>query len=346
MGDSITGLNSLNGVYTNNQTPQAAQNNPQATNLAATEANNYNALNLTQDDTEALDALQDAKDNYVINIPDWKNATSLDKVFYAHHYLDKIGTAGDVFEEGLKSKWEYVSGQTSMPYGIIAPEDVKPGEKLPVMIFMHGSNEGSSSSSTVKRNNEILQVGNAKLYERTYERLVNKAGLEGFRGYIICPANTGESWLEREAQVAQVMDHFTKTHEIDYDNIALAGYSAGAFVIPEYLEKDESERNKDKDVNAFAPGGRYEVSKAAIMAGYNSNAAKRGNVQQEMAVWVGSGDSDSINSMKTNLRRLIRDENYHVVQGKGHGSFSRYAMEEDVDNNGRSDVLEFLFGDE
>jgi len=245
--------------------------------------------------------------------------------------LYDIDTAweGDPFEKGLKSVWEYVSGETSMPYGIIAPPDVKPGEKLPVMIFLHGSNEGS-----------IIE-------ERSYGRLVNKEGLEGFRGYIICPANTGESWLGREAQVAQVMDHFTQTHEIDYENIGLAGYSAGAFVIPEYLEKDESERNKDKDVNAFAPGGRYEVKKAAIMAGYNSNAAKRGNIDHDkMAVWVGSGDSDSIGSMSTNLRKLIKDENYHVVAGAGHGAFSSTAMAQDVDGNGRSDVLEWLFSDD
>ena len=235
---------------------------------------------------------------------------------------------GAPFEKDLKQTWEYVSGKTSMPYGIIAPEDVKPGEKLPVMIFLHGSNEGSI------------------IYERGFGRLANKEGLEGFRGYIICPANNGDSWLGREAQVAQVMDHFTQSHEIDYDNIALAGYSAGAFVIPEYLEKDESEKNKDKDVNAFAPGGRYEISKAAIMAGYNSNAAKRGNIQQEMAVWVGAGDSDSISSMKTNLKRLIKDENYHVVAGAGHGAFSSTAMAQDVDGNGRSDVLEWLFSDE
>lgn len=224
---------------------------------------------------------------------------------------------GDPFEKDLKQTWEYVSGNTRMPYGIIQPENVDKTEELPVMIFMHGSNEGGI------------------IYERGFGRLANKEDLEGFNGYIICPANTGESWQGSASNLVEILDDFSKTHAIDMDNITLSGYSLGACAVPTILKSSE-----------FNGGSEYKFSKAAIFAGYNSNAAKQGDIPTEMAVWVGAGDSDSINSMKTNLRRLIKDENYHVVAGAGHGAFSSVAMAQDVDGNGRSDVLEWLFSDD
>ena len=119
------------------------------------------------------------------------------------------------------------------------------------------------------------------------------------------------------------------------DKIALSGFSLGACAVPTILKNNE-----------FNGGSKYKFSKAAIFAGYNSSAAKQGDIPTEMAVWVGAGDSSSISSMSTNLRRLIKDENYHVVAGAGHGAFSSVAMAQDVDGNHRSDVLEFLFEDD
>ena len=224
---------------------------------------------------------------------------------------------GEPFEKGLKQTWEYIQGQTRMPYGIIAPENVDTSEELPVMIFMHGAQEGSI------------------IYERGFGRLANKEDLEGFKGYILCPANTGESWQGSASNLVEILDDFSKTHAIDMDNIALSGFSLGACAVPTILKSNE-----------FNGGSKYQFSKAAIFAGYNSTAAKQGDIPTEMAVWVGAGDTDSINSMKTNLRRLIKDENYHVVAGAGHSAFSSVAMAQDVDGNGRSDVLEWLFSDE
>lgn len=287
---------------------------------ATNEAQTINETNATNEDSAKSAKINEEIYNYFLNNQETKllqydNMSVLKKI----EQLYDIKTAYSLsapFDEDITSTWEWVKGSTKMPYGIIAPDDVDENEELPVLIYMHGSDEGTSESL---------------LKSRTYDDYVNQAGLEGFRGYIICPANSSGTWQGKASSLVEILDDFSQSHAIDMDKIAISGYSLGGCGLPSIVTSNE-----------FNGGSEYKFCRAAIIAGFNSKQAGN-DLGIETAVYVGEGDSDSINSMNKNLIKQISEENYHILKGYDHYQADKRAFTIDEDGNDRADMLEWLF---
>ena len=232
-------------------------------------------------------------------------------------------SAGEMFDADSTLKWDYIEGETTLPYGVIAPEDVNPNEKLPVLIFLHGSGEVGSKGG---------------LYNVATQNFID-TDLENFRGYIICPHLAGGgNWGNDKSmeRIGEIITSFSQTHNIDENNIAMSGHSLGG------IGAVYASRN-----NRFEQLTGIKISKTVILSGYTDRNVD--SLDMDTKIYVGSsGDGAAKWEMHEYLVKTgaVSEEDYHVLQGSTHGSLDQDAFTLDDDNDGRSDVFEWLFDED
>lgn len=227
------------------------------------------------------------------------------------------------FSSDYKMVTQFVAGSgDTPPYLIIGPENVDPDEELPVIVYMHGSGEVNAGQEGLERYN---QPGG----------IIPEWDLEGFNGYIICPTlsgnyatNANSNWTNgtAESYLRNVLNDFETTHNVDTDRIFVGGHSLGgngALYMAEHMD----------DV----------FSKAFVLSGYeHDNLYNIENIKIPIIGFNGSSDSEY---MTGEFKDTVGDENVVVVNSE-HGAVPVEAFNRDADNDGKSDLLEWLLEDQ
>ncbi|RFO97579.1 phospholipase [Rhodoferax lacus] len=107
-------------------------------------------------------------------------------------------------------------------YRLFVPADMRRGERLPLMVMLHGCTQDAQALATSTRMNQLATRERFVVLYPEQDRLSN---LQGCWNWF--QTNTGKAQLEADAIVLAI-DHICRTQAIDPERIALAGLSAGA----------------------------------------------------------------------------------------------------------------------
>lgn len=106
---------------------------------------------------------------------------------------------------------------TELNYILTSPDDVKEGEKLPLIVFLHGAGERGDDINRV----QVYCV--PKLF-------VSNPCHKGIRAYTLspqCPHNT--TWIDYKKELMALIDSVIENNCIDKDKVSLCGISMGGF---------------------------------------------------------------------------------------------------------------------
>ena len=106
---------------------------------------------------------------------------------------------------------------TSLNYILTSPDDIKEGEKLPLIVFLHGAGE---------RGDDISRVG---IYCVPKLFMANQTH-RGVRAYTLspqCPHNT--TWIDYKKELIALIDAVIANNSIDEKRVSLCGISMGGF---------------------------------------------------------------------------------------------------------------------
>lgn len=102
-------------------------------------------------------------------------------------------------------------------YILTCPDDVRDGEKLPLIVFLHGAGERGDDINAVK----VYCV--PKLF-------TNNPSYHGLRAYTLspqCPHNT--TWIDYKKELMALIDFVIENNQIDEKRVSLCGISMGGF---------------------------------------------------------------------------------------------------------------------
>lgn len=217
---------------------------------------------------------------------------------------------------------EYMAGGEVMPYALYKLTTGDFEEKMPLIVWLHGSGEINSSEKA------FLNAGLPKV-------LNNWQG-EGFNAYVVCPHlrgdwNTGR-WNTEEAKenLQKLLEKFIAEHNVDTDNIIIIGHSLGG----------QGSLYMAHELSTY-------FSRCVVLSGYWP-----GTENSEIAIpavgYVGTTsageDESSINYMQTYFEPVFGTENFFSIQAS-HGDVPKIAFGFDRNQNNRSDLLEWMFGE-
>ncbi|MBO5091108.1 MAG: dienelactone hydrolase family protein [Clostridia bacterium] len=103
-------------------------------------------------------------------------------------------------------------------YILTAPDDIQPGEKLPLIVFLHGAGERGD-------NIEMLKVYCVpKLFTKNPSHL-------GVRAYTLSPQCLAHpfTWYDLKNEVMALIDEVIANNQIDPEKVSLCGISMGGF---------------------------------------------------------------------------------------------------------------------
>lgn len=106
---------------------------------------------------------------------------------------------------------------TALNYILTSPDDIKKGEKLPLIVFLHGAGE---------RGDDIKKVG---IYCVPKLFMANSCH-KGVRAYTLspqCPHNT--TWIDYKKELISLIDKIIEENQIDKKRVSLCGISMGGF---------------------------------------------------------------------------------------------------------------------
>ncbi|MBQ7286222.1 MAG: hypothetical protein IJW73_00500, partial [Candidatus Gastranaerophilales bacterium] len=268
----------------------------------------------------ALKAEQDAmntKKQELASIEQHLNAKNAKQIENQYGYKEKADTFGDTGGYW----WDDTDTSTNMKYGVITPNNVDPNEKLPVILYLHGA--GSMGN--------LQRVENG-FFNETFADYQ----MENFNGYIICPSLNRGSWEHESVatDLDEILNSFSKTHNIDPNNIVIAGHSLGGSGV---LYMTQQERFKDDD--------GFKFKKAAVLTGY-PDGKEYTDFDMPVGLWV---DHGSYKGLDRYVGKYLDYENgdirvdYTKVR---HDKVDNTAFAQDSDGDGRADLIEWLFDED
>lgn len=118
----------------------------------------------------------------------------------------------------IYNKTEKIATESvSLNYILTAPNDIKEGEKLPLIVFLHGAGERGDDIKRV----QIYCV--PKLF-------VGNPSHKGIRAYTLspqCPHNT--TWIDYKKELISLIDSVIENNQVDESYVSLCGISMGGF---------------------------------------------------------------------------------------------------------------------
>lgn len=111
----------------------------------------------------------------------------------------------------------YTTGGVTFPVLVTAPDDLGASERLPMIVFLHGSGERGFDHSRIGIH------GIAKLFGADCRH----RGLRVITVSPQCPEN--HVWNNYVFQLMELITHFAQTYHADRDRISLTGLSMGGF---------------------------------------------------------------------------------------------------------------------
>ena len=235
----------------------------------------------------------------------------------------KANNTTEFYSENITFTGRYLTDEeagygSGLNFGLYTPSTASKNQAIPLIVWLHGDGE--------------KVVGGDSFMKRGFPEILNNWSLEGFNAYILCPHLKGSNSIWDNSNIKDklktLIDSFVKEYNVDTSNIVIAGASRGgigamymAANLPEYF------------------------SKCAVMCGYEggSNYTK---ITIPTRGWVGKNSTlDSAYSfMNGKFKKTFGEDNVFVLD-TDHGGVPKKAFNLDEDNNGRSDVIEWMFGD-
>ena len=221
---------------------------------------------------------------------------------------------------------EFIADGYVMPHALYTPSTASESEKIPLIVWLHGSGERNADEKT--------------FYNRGLPAVMEEWKLEGFNAYIVCPQlkgswNTG-TWNNDTSKdyLRSLIDRYIEEYNVDPDNIIIIGHSLGgqgalymANRLPEYF------------------------SRCVVLSGYNPSTSKTKIVLTSITIptigFVGKTDSGedntSVSYMKGHFVPAFGEENCFSIK-TSHGGVPKVVFNLDENNNNRSDLIEWMFG--
>ena len=119
-----------------------------------------------------------------------------------------------------------MAGMTSLAgarrFRLYRPPDVEPGERLPLMVMLHGCGQDAASFAASTRMNRVARRERFLVLYPEQDRLVNVQGCWNWYG-----TDSGRAYGEA-ALIMKAIDQVCLLHPVDSARVAVAGLSAGA----------------------------------------------------------------------------------------------------------------------
>ena len=221
--------------------------------------------------------------------------------------------------------YQYMAPDGIMPHAFFTPVSADLSKPLPLIISLHGALEIGEAPNTLKHNFITREILN---WEYT--------GLDGFDAYVVCPQLTGYGYgtTWRDYEVANkffaLIDYLKKTYKIDEDHIILEGHSLGG-----------------EGVFYMAADYRADFSAVVPISGYNASVSLS-QIHSAVRGYNGSPyipspreDWTSYNFMKQAFENHFGGQNW-FVKNCSHYDIPMVAVEEDLNNDGKSDLIEWM----
>lgn len=217
----------------------------------------------------------------------------------------------DAFDDNEGFELVKGEGDTDMSYSVIKPKNLDPNEEVPVIVYLHGG--GGSERSLY---NQVMDDYNLP---------------EGFNGYIICPSANRSDWTKDGVaqDIDQILTTFGQNHKIDANNIVVVGHSMGGTGA---LNLADNEIFKDNE--------GYKFSKAAALTGYPTTDK---DYEIPVAIYA---DNTSKNYLEGHNLNANSEDLYVDYTSVGHTNVDNTAFTQDADNDGKADLLEWLFDED
>lgn len=165
----------------------------------------------------------------------------------------------------LLTKEQFRSGENTLPYRLMTPANPKPGQKYPLVIFLHGAGERGNDNN-VQLVHGVKEFANANAREK-------------FPCFLIAPqCPTGKRWVEVDWSAKQhdmppkpseplnwllaLLEQMKKEKPIDTDRIYVTGLSMGGFGTWDLLS-----RHAEMIAAAVPVCGGGDETKAPVMKG-------------------------------------------------------------------------------
>lgn len=220
-------------------------------------------------------------------------------------YVEPTATPPDdpVFGDNITFTDEWCTDST-MPYLAYTPSTATTDGTTPLIVWLHGSGEVSSSES-VFRNAGLPAV-------------MKTWNLQGFNSYIVCPRLPTGDWLSHKTSFFSLLDHVVTKYQVDTRKIILMGHSLGG-----------------TGVEYFAYQKPAYFSCQIIMSGYNSNVDITSMKDFPTKIFA---ENDTYTSHYAKLKETYGEEACTVLNCE-HGQVPKVALTSDGDNNKISDLL-------
>ena len=113
----------------------------------------------------------------------------------------------------------YKNGRFEFSFWVYVPEDLQEGEKLPLMLFLHGAGERGEDLELV------LKHGLPKYFKES----------PPVRAIMVAPqCPLGITWINQIEKLKSFFDKILATYPVDLDKVTLTGISMGGFGTWEY----------------------------------------------------------------------------------------------------------------
>ena len=217
---------------------------------------------------------------------------------------------------------EYVSNGEVMRHALYTPSSANEGGDIPLIVWLHGSGEVGS--------------GKEALLNSGLPAVINKWDMEGFNSYILCPHLVGDWWANRwnkeeaKESLKKLLDWFISNYNVDTENIIIIGHSLGG-----------------QGALYMAHELQEYFSKCVVFSGYVSGI-DNSEIEIPIIGYVGKSasgeDGTSENYMRNHFETVFGEDHTFFINAS-HSGVPKRAMHFDENENGCSDLVEWMFGD-
>lgn len=224
-----------------------------------------------------------------------------------------------LFSEDITFSYEWTPDSEHMPYALYTPSCADNYDEIPLIVWLHGSGEKGVSEGTFRT--------------RGLPAVMENWSLEGFNAYVLCPQlygsfNTG-SWNNPTTMnyLKELIDIFISEYNVDPDKVFVSGHSLGgqgclymAHELPGYF------------------------TACVSLSPYYPNVDMT-EVEIPTIAYVGTPEAGEDNTSYRYALQLqdILGEEAVTVMSTYHGGVPNMAFNLDKDENGCSDLIEWLF---
>ena len=224
------------------------------------------------------------------------------------------------FDESTTFEYSLVESEDLMRYIQFVPTNADQYEKLPLLVWLHGTGEKNASAE--------------KFFDTSFVEALCNWELEGVNAYILCPQLYGDYhskfWSTEEAtqNVKNLIDDFSANHNVDTSKIVIMGHSLGgqgcqymAYSLPDYF------------------------SAQVVMSGYPAYVDMN-EVTIPTIAYIGTsdlGETEGAMDYTYGYFKSVYGEESIVKIPASHGYLPKASLIRDKNENNRSDLMEWIY---